>query len=214
MRSHLTAFLTAAAVVALGQPSAAQEIERVLEKEIVIEASLDRVWNGWTSEEGIRAISPSSNIDLRPGGPYELFLHLPPDEQGRRGAEGSTILTVLPQRFLAFDWTFPPTVPVLRREGAKTHVAVFFAPVEGGVRVRLLQYGWQEGPDWEAGYGYFDEAWSGVLQTLKAHLERAEARETSNPISRSPSALCRDRVKRRVVRAASSRRGRWRQARG
>lgn len=144
---------------------------RVLQKEITIETTVDRVWKAWTTEEGIRFASPISDIDLRPDGPYELFLNLPPDAQGRRGAEGSRVLTVLPKELFVFDWTFPPQVPNLRMSGTKTHVAIFFATVPGGTRVRLVQYGWGDGPDWEAGYRYFDEGWSTILQGMKAHLE-------------------------------------------
>lgn len=161
--------------------------ERVLEKEVMIQADLDSVWDAWTTEDGIRFLSPESRIEPRPGGAYELFLHLPPDERGRRGAEGSRVLTVLARRLLVFDWTFPPAVPDLRRAGVKTHVALLFEPGDDGVRVRLLQYGWREGPEWDAGYRYFDEAWSGVLQAMKRHLEGEEgvaARASSGAVEK------------------------------
>lgn len=146
-----------------------------LEKEILIRAGVDLVWRTWTTEDGIRFLSPDSNIDLVPGGAYELFLNLPPDELGRRGAEGSRVLTVLPRELLAFDWTFPPSLARLRREGARTHVVVLFEPVGEHVRLRLVQYGWGDGPEWRAGYEYFDEAWGQVLSAMKAHLEADNA---------------------------------------
>lgn len=148
----------------------------MLEKEIMIMASLDQVWTAWATEDGIRFLSPISRIEPVPGGAYELFLHLPPDEHGRRGAEGSRVLTILPQELLVFDWTFPPAVAALRERGAKTHVALFFTAAEGGVRLRLVQYGWGKGPEWDAGYRYFDKAWEGVLLAMKSHLEKETAR--------------------------------------
>lgn len=154
-----------------------------LEKEILIRAGVDLVWRAWTTEDGIRFLSPDSNIDLVPGGAYELFLHLPPDELGRRGAEGSRVLTVLPRELLAFEWTFPPSITRLRREGARTHVIVFFEPVGEHVRLRLVQYGWEDGPEWRAGYEYFDEAWGQVLSAMKAHLEA----ENAPAVGASPS---------------------------
>lgn len=143
-----------------------------LEKQVDIAAPRAEVWAAWTSEEALAFISPQSRIDLIPGGAYEWFLNLPPDEMGRRGGEGARVLAFIPGEMLAFDWTFPPDIPSLRRAGAKTQVVVRFSDLpQGGTRVHFVQHGWQEGEAWRAGYRYFDGAWDYVLGTMKAHLE-------------------------------------------
>jgi len=144
---------------------------RELQKTITIEAPVEEVWAVWTDPEAMTFLSAESNIEIRVGGPYEWFLDLEPDEFGRRGGEGSRVLAFLPYRVLAFDWTFPPSIPSLRGRQAKTQVVVRFEEDEGGTRILFSQIGWQEGEDWDAGYDYFDQAWDYVLQTMKEHLE-------------------------------------------
>ncbi len=147
--------------------------ERILRKEISIHASLDRVWRAWTTADGLAPVSAKSNVELRVGGAYEWFLSGEPDENGLTGGQGSKVLAFLPQEVLAFDWTFPPSVPNLRAARAKTQVVVQLdQPSEGVVRVRFAQLGWQEGEDWDRGYAYFDTAWDWVLAEMKRSLER------------------------------------------
>lgn len=144
----------------------------ILEKIISIRAPLDAVWDAWTTNDGLSMISAQSNVDLRIGGPYEWFLQLPPDDNGRRGSEGSHILAYLPQRMLAFSWTFPPDVPELRDADERTQVVVLFDEEEDGqVRVSLYAHGWQNGEAWQRGWEYFDRAWGKVLKAMKQHLE-------------------------------------------
>lgn len=61
-------------------------------KEILVQAPLETVWHAWTTEEGLSFVSGKSNVDLEIGGRYEWFLDLEPDEQARRGSEGSKVL--------------------------------------------------------------------------------------------------------------------------
>lgn len=144
--------------------------ERILRKEVVIDADLDTVWRTWTTEAGLDIVSAQSRIDLRPGGDYAWFLDLPSDEHGKRGSEGSTIVAVDPLRQLVFDWNFPPDIPELRGAGATTRVAVTLTPGDDGVRVRLEARGWKEGEEWDRGFAYFDRAWEYVLERMRAVL--------------------------------------------
>ncbi len=164
---------------------------RRLDKEVVVQASLDEVWHCWTTSEGIASFfSPDSRIELRLGGAYELYMSMKePDESGKRGSEGCRVLSFVPGEMLSFEWNFPPAVPTLRKSGAKTHVVLRFFDLDGSVRVRFSQLGWQEGDDWKAGYDYFDRAWSWVLQNLKKHFDekrKAEAKEAAKPGEAAP----------------------------
>jgi len=144
----------------------------MLEKEISIRAPLDTVWSAWTTNEGLAFLSPESNVELRIGGPYEWFLHGEPDDQGKRGSEGSHVLAFLPKKMIAFSWTFPPEVPELRYADERTQVVVLFNEgSDGVVHVGLHAHGWQDGEPWQRGWAYFDSAWGFVLNTMKQHLE-------------------------------------------
>lgn len=152
----------------------------ILTKEVTIRAPVDAVWNAWTTEEGLAFLSPQSNIELRIGGPYEWFLHLEADENGKRGGEGSHILAYLPNKMIAFSWTFPPAVPELRNADERTQVVVFFDEDEDGrISVKLYAHGWQEGGPWQRGWEYFDKAWGAVLDRMKSHLEGSEDTEAT-----------------------------------
>jgi uncharacterized protein YndB with AHSA1/START domain len=148
---------------------------RILRKEVVVRAPLEQVWRCWTTEEGLGFVSGKSNVKLEIGGPYEWFLDGPADERGRRGGEGARVLAFLPREMLAFSWTFPPAVPELRLNDETTQVVLLFDDLgDGRVRLRFAQHGWGTGEAWDAGWDYFDRAWSYVLERLRAHLEDAD----------------------------------------
>ncbi len=144
----------------------------ILEKEVFIQAPLSRVWDAWTTAEGLKFISSKSNIDLRVNGAYEWFLDGEPDDYGRRGSVGSHVLAFLPYEMIAFSWTFPPDIPELRYADERTQVVVLLnESSDGVVHVRLLEHGWKEGEPWQRGWEYFDHAWGAVLTAMKQHLE-------------------------------------------
>jgi len=145
-----------------------------LKKEVCIRAPIEAVWNAWTTADGLAFISSKSNIDLRISGPYEWFLDGEPDEFGKRGGEGSHVLAYLPEKMIAFSWTFPPAVPELRNADERTQVIVLLDDLEEHVHVRLYAHGWQEGEPWQRGWDYFDRAWRYVLDAMKQHLENPE----------------------------------------
>lgn len=147
---------------------------KILRKEVIVSGSLDDVWKCWTTSEGIaKFFSPESKIELEIGGAFDIYFKGPADETGKRGAEGAKILSYIPNELLVFDWGFPPKVPKLRKSGAKTQVVIRFEDLgDGKVKVKFAQLGWQEGKEWDEGYGYFDQAWGFVLNNLKAHFEK------------------------------------------
>ena len=67
-----------------------QDLNREIFVEKVIPAGIDKVWEAWTTEEGVKTFfAPGCNIDIFPGGPYELFFNLDA-EPGKQGSEGVT----------------------------------------------------------------------------------------------------------------------------
>lgn len=167
------------AAKATGTEAGAPLSERILRKELVVHATPLQVWNAWTTTDGLASFfAPESNIELRPGGAYELFMggRDARDERGKSGTQGCKLLSFVPHEMLSVEWNFPPAVPTLRNSDAKTHVVLNFDDLgDGRVRVRFAQLGWQDGEDWQQGYAYFDKAWSWVFAQLEKKFSDSQA---------------------------------------
>lgn len=143
--------------------------QRVIRKEIVVNAPVTEVWKVWTTSEGaVTFFAPKANIELARGGAYELFFNLDA-LKGSQGSEGLKILSFLPEEMLSFEWNAPPQYPTVR--GQHTWVVVqFFPSNHDEVKVRLTHLGWREGEEWDSVFQYFKRAWDIVLSRLKHRL--------------------------------------------
>ena len=167
------------------------EMDRILKKQTTVDATLEQTWEAWTTVDGLKTFfAPAANVELRPGGLYEI-LFFPDAEPGRRGAEGLHVLSYLPRQMLSFQWNAPPQYPTARDQ--LTWVVVEFGAISatadgravegrrddinrrgerdkdaapGRVEVTLTHLGWGEGGEWDQVYQYFDSAWDVVLRRL------------------------------------------------
>lgn len=138
-----------------------------LHKEVVVNAAPGRVFEMWTTETGMKdLLGVESNIDLRIGGPMELYFgpNLP---KGERGSDGCQILSYMPGRMLSYSWNAPPKFPTERAK--RTWIVIFFHELpDGKTRVEFNHLGF--GPSGEGAWDdvrqYFDRAWSNVLKAL------------------------------------------------
>jgi len=139
---------------------------RRIHKEVVVEASLDDVWESWTTTAGVKTFfSPEASVELLLGGPFEIYFDRSAPE-GSRGSEDCRILSFLPGRMLSFEWNTPPHFGRMRQ--VKTCVVIFFEPVEPGrVKVSFNHVGWGTGDRWNEVYDYFDKAWTNVLANFE-----------------------------------------------
>jgi uncharacterized protein YndB with AHSA1/START domain len=144
--------------------------KRILKKEIVVPAPKVEVFKAWTTNEGVRAFfAPSSNIELKIGGAYEILFSLDAPK-GSQGSEGMRILSYLPNEMLSFSWNAPPHLADVRKE--RKWVVLQFDAIDGGTtRVRFTEMGYGEGGEWDECYAYFDRAWGIVLSRLKERFE-------------------------------------------
>ena len=144
--------------------------ERAIDKEIVVPATLDAVWNAWTTREGIVSFfAPDALVDAKVGGPFQIYIN-PLAPAGMRGADDMRFLAVQPKKMISFDWNAPPNLPEARAQ--RTFVVVRFAPIDDKTtRVTLHHTGWGEGGEWDKTYTYFDKAWGNVLGNLKKRFE-------------------------------------------
>ena len=142
--------------------SIAQNLNRVICEQVVVEADVDVVWDAWTTTEGINSFfAPGCNIDFRVNGLYEIFFN-PDAEPGQRGSEGMRIMAIQPKKMFAFTWNSPPTLPNVRKQ--QTHVVIRFKHLaEKKTRITLIHDGWGEGREWDKAYAYFSKAWNEVV---------------------------------------------------
>lgn len=144
--------------------------ERAIDKEIVVTATPEQVWNAWTTRAGITSFfAPDAQIDARVDGAFEIYIN-PLAEPGLKGADGMRFMALQPPRMLSFTWNAPPSLPEARQQ--RTFVVVRIHPVsEKETRVTLHHTGWGDGGEWDKAYGYFDRAWGNVLENLKKRFE-------------------------------------------
>jgi uncharacterized protein YndB with AHSA1/START domain len=160
-------FVAAALSVVAG---AALCAERAIDKEIVVAAPIESVWQAWTTSAGIRTFfAPEAEIEPRVGGAFHIHIN-PYAPPGLKGADDMRFMALQPPTMLSFDWNAPPSLPEVR--GQRTFVVVRLAPVDArSTRVTLHHTGWGAGGQWDETYAYFDRAWGNVLGNLKKSFE-------------------------------------------
>ena len=145
---------------------ATQAAERAIDKEVVVNATLDQAWEAWTTREGIRSFfAPDAVVEPRVGGAFHIHMD-PGAAPGMKGADDMRFMALQPKKMISFDWNAPPHLPEARAQ--RTFVVVRFAAVdEKTTRVTLHHTGWGDGGQWDQAYAYFDRAWGNVLANLK-----------------------------------------------
>jgi uncharacterized protein YndB with AHSA1/START domain/uncharacterized protein YciI len=148
----------------------AEPSDKMIRKEITVPATIDQVWDTWTTTDGAKTFfSPNAKVELRIGGMFEIYF-LMENPYGSRGSEDCTILSYLPGKMLAFEWNAPPQFGDLRDK--RTQVILEFQKVDAAhSRVIFSQIGWGRGDDWDKLYEYFDRAWDQVLGNLQQRFE-------------------------------------------
>ena len=150
-----------------------QSESRVLSGLVIVDATVEKVWQAWATDEGVRSfLAPDSRIDARPNGPYEVYFD-PSQPSGLRGSEGMRVLAVQPPHMLSFTWNAPPSLPSVRDQ--LTHVVVRLADAGADRAVVTLTHdGWDE--EWDQAYAYFQRAWFDIV------LRRLQHRFDNGPI--------------------------------
>lgn len=153
-------------------------VERAITGEVVLDAPVSDVWAAWTTKEGIKSFfAPDCKIELRVGGPFEMFFLLD-GEPGQRGGEGVTFLAIQPEKMLSFTWNAPPHLPHARSQF--THVVLRFSEVGGDrTRLTLTHDGWGDGGEWDEAFAYFEHAWlEAVLPNLVKRFSGDDGRQS------------------------------------
>ncbi len=138
---------------------------------MVVNATLDQVWDAWTTRDGIVSFfAPDANIDARVGGAFQVYID-PLGAPGNKGADDMRFLALQPKKMISFDWNAPPHLAEARQQ--RTFVIVRFEPVgTTQTRVNLHHTGWGDGGEWDQAHDYFDKAWVGVLGNLQKRFDK------------------------------------------
>jgi uncharacterized protein YndB with AHSA1/START domain len=148
-----------------------QAAERAIDKQVVVNATLDQAWDAWTTREGIVTFfAPDAKIEPRVGGAFQVYMD-PGAPAGQKGADDMRFLALQPKKMISFDWNAPPSLPEARAQ--RTFVVVRFEPVgDKQTKVTLHHTGWGDGGEWDKAYAYFDRAWGNVLANLGKRFDR------------------------------------------
>lgn len=166
MRLRFVSFGLVLASVAAG--AAAQE--RAIDKEVVVAAPIEAVWQAWTSKSGIESFfAPEAEVEPHVGGAFHIHIN-PYAPVGSKGADDMRYMALQKPTMVTFDWNAPPSLPEVRAQ--RTFVIVRLAQLDPNTtRVRLHHVGWGDGGQWDRAYAYFDSAWGNVLGNLKKRFE-------------------------------------------
>ena len=147
-------------------PPGASSAERALNKEVLVQATVDQGWDAWTTREGIVSFfAPDAVVDSRVGGAFHVHMD-PGAAPGSKGADDMRFMALQPKKMISFDWNAPPHLPAARAQ--RTFVVVRIEPVDSQqTRVTLHHTGWGDGGEWDKTYAYFDQAWGFVLGNLQ-----------------------------------------------
>jgi uncharacterized protein YndB with AHSA1/START domain len=147
------------------------QIPDTIEREVVIDAPVERVWTLITDPEHVAAwfSEAGAEIELRPGGDMTLSWE-------GHGTAQARVERVEPERVFAFRW---PLTGEHLAEGNSTLVEFTLAPEGDGTRVRVVESGFASlaMPDEEQRKHVDDntEGWGIELGHLAEHAERVAA---------------------------------------
>lgn len=180
----ICAFQSAASVLSESQMKKVlpgkRNLDRAIKLEVVVNAPVEKVWQAWTTRDGIRSFfAPDCDIDLRVLGKYDI-LFAPSAPAGLRGAEDNLILAIQERKMFSFTWDAPPEFPSIRKQ--RTSVVIRFLSI-GPAKTKLLftQSGWGEGEEWDKVHDYFVIAWREIVLPFLKHSVEVGPIDWSNP---------------------------------
>ena len=142
-----------------------------IEREIVIAAPLQRVWQVLTEAEHISGwFGDATEIDLRPGGAIVFTW-------SRYGSHHAVVERVEPPRFFSYRWARPAGEPAA--DGNSTLVEFTLSPDGAGTRLRVVETGFASLAVTEEEQGIAvkenTEGWIAELGELREYAERPAA---------------------------------------
>jgi uncharacterized protein YndB with AHSA1/START domain len=138
--------------------------ERFLRLELVVDASIEEVWEAFTTEEGIKTwMTPVVKLDFRIGG-SALTNYNKDAKPGDEGTITLGIINYIPYEMLTYKVTLTSVFPEkCRNEDENLQEIIQFKPVKKNkTKIISTMVGWGEGKDWDQTYSFFEKGnkWS------------------------------------------------------
>ena len=130
--------------------------ERVLQQEIIVDATPEQVWQTWTTPEGLRTfVAPVISVELKTGGDWFANYKVGA-KVGDPGTIHNTVLNYLPMEMLSIKIGLTDIFPKELRD-ANTLFAVMSFKDLGNNKVKIIEsiVGWKSGPNWDKTYEFF-----------------------------------------------------------
>ncbi len=159
--------------------------------EAEILASVQEVWNVFSTAEGFRKLGPAlAEMDFRPGGTIRSHYHA----QGVLGDDGTieqTILAFEPERMVAFRISKPPReFPFPNAWKNVWSVATMEGLAGGSTRLRLAMMGYAADEESQRMRAFFDQGNAWVLEHLKKSFQpTGQVSPRPSPVSEGPPAV-------------------------
>ncbi|WP_010095578.1 SRPBCC family protein [Ornithinibacillus scapharcae] len=156
--------------------------DRVISKEVVINAPLSLVWYAWTISERVSEwFAPETVVEAKEGGAYELYF-IPGNKTGMN-TKGCKITKLIPEKELHFTWKGPDQFETLMNNNDElTTVKVSLVSInENSTKVVVEHSGFKGAEEWDEAIKWHQMAWSGVLDSLKSALEKGEGNLCCQP---------------------------------
>ena len=132
--------------------------ERIQRLELLVEASLQEVWDAFTTEEGIRAWQvPVVQLDFRIGGTQKSIYNK--DAQvGNEGTITNDIVSIMPMELLVYHVNLTEALPEKARNEDENlqYILQFEEWEKGRVTIVFSMFGWGEGKEWTEIYDKFE----------------------------------------------------------
>lgn len=146
--------------------------ERVLRHEALVAASPARVWEAFSTGEGLRSfVAPVAAIDLRVGGIWEASYD-PARKIGQPGNIKNEILAFLPERLLAIRiQEAPPGFPFADIAKDVHTVILLEEAAPGTTKVEVAMLPFKDGKEWDGFYRFFDNGNAAVLRNLQRRFQ-------------------------------------------
>ncbi len=143
---------------------------RAITLQVDIATSRAELFRLWTTTAGVKVVFPGADarIDARVGGAYCVIFAPEVDPSGDSlGTNGCVMKELVPDSRVVFEWRGKPDMPAMNARPFPTKVTLDFQETAAGrTHVTLKHDGFGNGPEWDAGYSYFEGAWKSVLDGL------------------------------------------------
>ncbi len=169
------------------QPETKQEMmDKIIQVSAALNCPLASAFEYFSKNELLeRWLTAKADVDMKPGGKYELFWSPDDPDLTNNSTYGCKVLSVNKPYYFSIEWTgnkdHKSFMNVVR---PLTNVTVFFSKVsDTKTIVTLLHTGWRTGKDWDGAYQFFTNAWNGAFRSLENLVNKGDTeRKTSEQI--------------------------------